>query len=67
MGLTKAQKQKKKELIRGINNNTQSIWIWGVLTILFCWTILVPVIGIIGMIAAFEMRSKKKQKLVDLE
>ena len=67
MALTKKQKDRKKKLTEGIRNNTQTMWIWGVLGVLFIWTIVVPIISLIGILAAYEMKTKKKVELIDLE
>jgi type IV secretory pathway component VirB8 len=55
--------KRKEELMKGIANNKQSMWIWIVLVILTCWTIIGAIVfGILAMIS-HDMKTKKEIEL----
>jgi len=59
--------QKRKEITKNISNNNQTMWFWGILSIVFCWTIIAPIIEIIGLLWTHEIKLKNKLKLIELE
>lgn len=59
--------EEKKALIKKITDNNQTIGACIVLSILFCWTIIAPIIGIILLLKASEDKRKCKQAMVDVD
>lgn len=51
------------ELMKGISNNKQSMWLWIIFSILLCWTIIAPIIGIIFACISHSMKTKKEIEL----
>jgi uncharacterized membrane protein len=57
---------KREQLLKGIANNKQSMWIWIIIGILFCWTIIGAIGGIIGAFVCHDMKTKKEIELSKL-
>lgn len=57
----------KKELIKKITDNNQTMWIGIIVAILFCWTVIGAIIGIIIAVIASEDKRKCNQKMVDVD
>ena len=57
----------KGELLRDISNHKQSMWFWIIIAILFCWTGIGLVVGLLGAFICHEMKTDKEIKLVELK
>lgn len=66
--MTKARLLKrKKELIKKINDSNQTKWFGVIIAILFCWSIIGLIIGIIIAVSASENKRKYSQEIVEID
>ena len=65
--LSEKEREEKKELMKGISNNNQTMWIGIIIAILFFWSGVGLNLGLIIALIGYESKKGKERELVDLE
>ena len=55
-----AKQAKIEKLVKDISNHNQTMWIGIIITVLFFWTIIGGIIGLIMAFIGWELKAKKK-------
>jgi hypothetical protein len=65
--LSEEERKQKKKLIKEMGNHKQTMWIGIIIAILFFWTGIGLIGGLVMALVGYELKNKKEQKLVDFE